>query len=138
MRMGRVCVSPGFLLLCALTLAGLSLDAALGTAAAFLVHEGAHLAALYLGGGRLRALELTLAGAQIRTQGQLSCGRELLAVLAGPGSDLLLALVLARLGERWYLPAGICLAAGGFNLLPLPGLDGGRAVRLLILLLTEW
>ena len=44
--------------------------------------------------------------------------------------NLLLALVLARTAGR-YLPSVLSLGLGAFNLLPVPSLDGGRALHLL-------
>lgn len=138
MRVGKLSVSPGFLLL--LVLSALWMEGALwlGLLAACGLHEGGHLLALYLFGGRLRALRLSLGGAQIVTeQGGMGYGSELLAVLAGPGVNLLLCLLATGGGERWYLFSGINLVLGIFNLLPLPGLDGGRIIYLLFLLLRE-
>lgn len=107
-------------------------------ALAILLHEAAHILFLSLFGGRLRALRLTLKGAQIVTeQGSMGYGGELMAVMAGPGINLLLAVLSARAGERFYLFAGIDLMLGIFNLLPLPGLDGGRMLGLLLALLKS-
>lgn len=138
MRLGRVYVSPGFFLLAALGALWPGERLWPAVFLACLCHEGAHLAALRLCGGRLHALRLSLRGADIQTEtGRMGYGRELLCVLAGPGVNVLGAAMLARAGEEWYLLSGAFLAAGVFNLLPLPGLDGGRVVRLLIALMTE-
>lgn len=105
---------------------------------AIILHEAAHILLLYLFGGRLRALDLTFQGARIVTeQGGMGYGGELMAVMAGPGIDLLLAVLSARAGETFYLFAGINLALGIFNLLPFPGLDGGRMLWLLFALLSS-
>ena len=105
---------------------------------AFAAHEGAHLLLLSLFGGRLRSLQLTWKGARILTeQGRMGYGGELLAVMAGPGIDLLLAVLSAGRGETADLFSGINLVLGIFNLLPLPGLDGGRMFRLLFALLWD-
>lgn len=138
MREKRIKISPGFLLLTALFLFMDWNGTAPAVLAAWAFHEGGHLAALYAAGGRLRRLELGLGGAKIETEKgrRLSYGGELLAVLAGPGVNLALAALCARLGEPWYLLSGASLVLGMFNLLPLPGLDGWRAMSLLRLLLA--
>ena len=92
-------------------------------AAAF--HEGCHMAAVYLLGGRCEGIRLSARGA--RMEASLSgFRRELLAVLAGPAGSLLL-LSLYRVLPR----VAVCAAVQGFyNLLPIEPLDGGRALRL--------
>ena len=92
-------------------------------AAAF--HEGFHMAAVYLLGGRCEGIRLSAQGA--RMEASLSgFRRELLAVLAGPAGSLLL-LSLYRVLPR----VAVCAAVQGFyNLLPIEPLDGGRALRL--------
>lgn len=139
MRHPRLQVSPGFLVLTALLLFLDREGTAPAVLAAWLVHEGGHLLLLYGVGGRVRKVELTLNGVKIEAeQGRgLSYTGELLSVLAGPGINLALALGCARLGEGWYLFSGANLALGIFNLLPIPGLDGGRVFTLLKLLLLE-
>ncbi len=124
--MSRVEVTGGFLLL----LAWLNycdtqclLPAALCAAAA---HELGHLAAVWAAGGRVNRLRLTAAGAELRLEGTMSYGRELLCALAGPMVNLVLALAASRLGAVVF--AGLNLALGSFNLLPLSALDGGKAL----------
>ena len=100
------------------------------TVLAALCHEGGHLAGLRLAGARVEAVRLTAFGAEIRADTRyLPYGREILCTLAGPAVNLVLALLFAR-ALGWYLPAGVNLFLGCFNLLPLPGLDGGRALYL--------
>lgn len=68
-------------------------------------------------------------------QRPLTYGSELAAILAGPGVNLLLALLCARLGgeqEALYALSGLSLALGWFNLLPIYPLDGGRALLLIL------
>ena len=139
MRGARFRVSPGFLVLGALMLFLDREGAAPAVLAAWILHECGHLLLLYGVGGRIGRVELTLNGVRIEAEeGRgLSYGGELFSVLAGPGVNLALAVGCARLGERWYLFAGTNLALGLFNLLPLPGLDGGRTLTLLKLLLLE-
>lgn len=139
MRRPRFRVSPGFLMLAALFLFADRDGTATAVLIAWLAHECGHLLLLYGMGGRVGRAELTLKGARIEAEkGRgLSYAGELLSVLAGPGINLALAAGCARLGERWYLFAGVNLALGVFNLLPVPDLDGGRVLTLLKLLLVE-
>ena len=110
----------------------------LGILTAFLLHEGAHLLCIHSFGGKLKRLSLTLYGAEIRMERNgMGYGEELLSLLAGPGSNLLLAVLLGKMGERWYLYSGIHVTLGIFNLLPFPGLDGNRILKLLYLMWVE-
>jgi len=100
-------------------------------------HEAGHLAALGLMGARVERIRFGFLGAEIRSDTRrLSYGREILCVLAGPGVNLLLALVLARVSGD-YLLAGANAVQGVFNLLPVPSLDGGTALHLFISFLTD-
>lgn len=131
-------ISPGFLLLLAflfyLDEDGLLFPAALAAAC----HELGHVLAVWLWGGRVRRVCLTCVGAEMRLEGA-HLGETLPALtcaLAGPGANFLLAAGSARLagalGEGAWLFAGLNLALGCFNLLPVEALDGGRALRALL------
>lgn len=100
-------------------------------------HELGHLAALRLAGARVERLRLSAWGAEIRADTRyLPYGKEIFCTLAGPAVNLALAFVLARVSGD-YLLAGANLLQGVYNLLPLPSLDGGRALHLLICWLTD-
>lgn len=125
----EVRISPGFCLLAGWFTAvnGWRLLAAVLGAAA--LHEAGHWVVLRLLGAQVRGLRLGVLGAVLETDSAgLSYGRELSAVLAGPGANLLGALALTALGEE--TAAGAQLVLGGFNLLPVRPLDGGRALYL--------
>lgn len=92
-------------------------------------HELGHLAAIYGLGGSVDRLRLTAAGAELRLNGTLSYGRDVLCAVAGPLVNFLLAFWAAELGADVF--AGLNLALGGFNLLPVGALDGGRIVSCL-------
>lgn len=112
-------------------------------AAAGLCHELGHVLAVRLWGGRIWAVRLTCAGAELRVRGPRMGERlpRLTTALAGPAVNLLLALGTARLapwaGERGAVFAGLNLTLGCFNLLPVVALDGGRALRALLPLRWE-
>ncbi len=114
--------------------------------AACTLHELGHVAAIRLLGGHVSMLRLTCVGAELRLSARypLGAGRQLLAALAGPAVNLLLAPAAAGAAARWgegaFLFAGLNLALGAFNLLPVAQLDGGRALCALLALLGagEW
>ena len=94
------------------------------------VHELGHLLALRLLRHPLPSITLSFSGAVMET-GLLSYRDELLAAAAGP---------LASLAAGSFLPLwpefGLySVILGLFNLLPLPGLDGGRMLRCAAMLL---
>lgn len=99
-----------------------------------LLHECGHIVVFIALEHRLPALEASLAGLCLSMRGVLlSPGRELLLAAAGPAVNLLLAgTMLAWMdGPAGYSYFGLWFAStnllvGGFNLLPVPGLDGWR------------
>lgn len=97
-------------------------------ALACVLHELGHWTAIALLGGRVRSLRLTIAGAEMELDPcrPLSYGREVMAALAGPAVNLLLAWISVQTGR--YLFAGLNLCFGLLNLLPIRPLDGGRAL----------
>lgn len=129
-----VTCTPGFLLLgAALALLdgeGVLLWALLAAA----VHELGHYAAVRLQGGAVKELRLTISGGEMTLDRRcpLTYAGELAAVLAGPGASLALAWAALRMGEHGWLLAGLSLCLGGFNLLPVWPLDGGRALLLIL------
>lgn len=100
----------------------------LGAAA---LHEAGHALVLRILGIPIAQIRLGICGAEMTYDGRLlSYGGELLAVLAGPGVNFLCGAALSAAG----LPAaaGAHWLLGGFNLLPVRPLDGGRAMHLVL------
>ena len=97
-------------------------------------HGLGHYLALRLLGASCGRLRLGVLGAVLESDGgRLSYGRELVCVLAGPGANLLCALLLTAAGRgAWEVMTGANLVLCGFNLLPLRPLDGGRALYLAV------
>lgn len=124
--MKRFQVTPGFWLL----VAGVwVIEPALlvPTALAAGCHELGHCAALKLLGNGPERLRLSALGAELTPRRPLSYACQLPAALAGPAVSLGGAFLAARWG--FFLFAGLSLALGLFNLLPIAPLDGGRAMQ---------
>lgn len=92
---------------------------------ACICHELGHLLAIAMAKGTVSAICIRTFGAEIHAECP-TYGRDLLATLAGPMVNLVLFLLLTEPSYRW-----MNLLLGAFNLLPLPSLDGGRALYLL-------
>lgn len=128
-------VSPGFCLLAAWFAVdngwGL-LGIVLGAAA---LHEMGHCLMLVLLGVPITGLRIGAFGAELTAdRSRLSYAAELAVILAGPGINLLCAVLLTLLGGmRWEVFIGANLVLCVFNLLPVRPLDGGRALELLVI-----
>ena len=104
---------------------------------AAICHELGHYLVLRYCGAVVERVSVTPFGValQLAPRPQLSYGREIAAVAAGPAVNLLLALVLSALGslKEWaYAAAGAHLVLGLFNLLPIRPLDGGTILWLAV------
>jgi len=114
-------------------------EATLAVLLAAAMHEAGHLAALRAFRVPVEGIRLGAMGAVIRAGGakRLSYGRELCVTLAGPAVNLLCAYPLAVLSARHGWDRGMLLAGahavlGVYNLLPVPPLDGSRALYLIV------
>lgn len=103
------------------------------------LHELGHLAAVRLLGGAIKQMRLTVIGAELVLDHDLGYWQEGVSALAGPGVNLLLAVSCCG-SDRWMAFAGLNLALALFNLLPVSGLDGGRALYCTLALLAgqDW
>ena len=133
-RIFRLEISGGFLLLLSFTafLCGGGNVFAAAIAAAF--HELGHLALILLQGSLPRRLTLDVSGACLRCYGpEPSANQELLRAMAGPAVGLVLWLVLRGAVNGLLSTAGeMSLMLSLVNLLPAPGLDGGRVLNAII------
>ena len=94
------------------------------------VHELFHWIAVWLCGGKVLGFTIDAGGIRMDI-GPMPPGRELICALAGPLGSAAAACFIHGLPL-----IGLCaLAQGIFNLLPVYPLDGGRAIRCLLLML---
>ena len=135
MRVGRLEATGGFFLLLA-WLNYLDRQFMLPMAAAACVlHELGHYAAIRLMGRDIKLIRLTAVGAEMVVAGPLSYWQEGLAALAGPAVNLVLALIFCS--WPWAVGfAGLNLVLAAFNLIPVGPLDGGRALNCTLSLLV--
>lgn len=129
----RVSVSFWLLVLAAVIVSPIQVVVSVLLAAA--LHECGHLAILRLFRIPVEGLRLTALGAVLYADGarRLSYGRELLVTLAGPAVNLFCALLAGAFAKYLavlYVFAGANIILCAYNLLPIPPLDGGRALYL--------
>ena len=102
------------------------------------LHECGHLLALRAYRVPVEGLRLSALGAVLYARGarRLSYGRELIVTLAGCGMNVFCGVLTALLALRlsWaegFVLAGAHILLAAFNLLPIPPLDGARALYLI-------
>ena len=122
-------ISPGWVMLMAVLYYVNPMGCFWPFCAAAAIHELGHLAAAFLLHIPLCGLRLDAGGA-VLAAGTTDYRRELVCALAGPAFNLLTLLF----HRRFPMLAALSLLLAVFNLLPVPPLDGGRALRALLLL----
>lgn len=139
LRRGKLEVSPGFLLLAAWLNYLDGEGVFLWVLVSCFCHECGHLLVLHLLGVPVRQVRVTAVGAEICVAGGVSYVGELLAALAGPAVNLVLAAWFSHVPGGAFF-SGINLVLGVFNLIPVGRLDGGRALGCLLGLTVgpEW
>lgn len=120
----KIHISWGAYFVWALLLFLLPVPWCIGALVAAFVHELGHLITLSVLKTSICRVEIHSTGAVIHA-GPMSRGVELICTLAGPAASLVLAYAVKQ-----YFPemALFALTQGLFNLLPISGLDGGRAL----------
>ena len=100
------------------------------------LHECGHLLALRAFHVPIEGLRLSAFGAVLHARGaqRLSYGRELVVTLAGCGMNLVCGVLTAWFSLHYVWVEGFVFAGAhillcAFNLLPIPPLDGGMALR---------
>lgn len=112
-------------------------------AAAVIVHELGHLAAMAALGARVLGFTICGAGLEIRYACTLSHARDALVAFAGPAVNLLVSALCSCLTaagffpEEAYLFSGAGVMLGLFNLLPAQPLDGAGILYALACLHTD-
>jgi Zn-dependent protease len=105
-----------------------------GAAISLVVHEMAHLLAAWSIGVPVHQIGITWKGPFIRRDSGTT-GQNLAITLAGPSSNLLLAITLHRISPGFALTN---LVLGTCNFLPFPSSDGLRALRLVNILAKKF
>ena len=130
----RLQLSGGFLLLLSLTGFLCGTEALFTAVMAACAHELGHLVLILKQGSLPTVLRLDASGASLRCIGpEPDFLQELARALAGPAAGLLLWLLLYGSGNSFLRTvAGMSLMLSLVNLLPAPGLDGGRVLDCLL------
>ncbi len=117
-------------LLLLLDVSGVMLCAFLSSA----VHELAHLAVLLAFKGEITAVTFEAFGIRIARLDSLLFFEELIVLLAGPLTNILVFFICGKAASQTVsLIGAVNLSIGIFNLLPVGALDGGRMASLILM-----
>lgn len=133
-------VNPAFILVWAMFIITDRSSYALCLFVCALIHEFSHVAFYLSFGAEIEKAELLPFGISIRLKSEtdISCGKEILSSLAGIFANLIAAFIglclknsLLVSGVDFFILCNLLLA--GINLLPIVPLDGGRALYYFLL-----
>lgn len=127
-KLGRVEASPGLLLFAAWMLYQDSSGLVCAVLFSCFLHEIGHWLALRSFGIDVKLVSITIFGAKMFFEGEMSYTQEVICAGGGPAVNLLLAWLCGRYSGL-HLLAGINLTLAVFNLLPVGQLDGARILR---------
>ena len=137
-KIGRLEITSGFMLMASIFYFFDRLGIIWLVFFAALIHELGHFIAIWMLGGRVRRIRLSLVGVCMDYDGRkIGYPGEIGIALSGPVFSFALAYGMSLLGRsfgyEWaYVLAGLSLGACLFNLLPIYQLDGGRALFFLL------
>lgn len=88
-----------------------------------IIHETSHLVLVYIFKSKVKAVKLILGAITVEYLDICSKPKKIVALLAGPISNLIVALISYKFNNNLYCAVNLIL--GIYNLLPINGLDGG-------------
>lgn len=126
----RLDIRAGFWLFVIVCCLALTEQALIAIFAAMVLHEAGHLLVARVFGGHIGSVRLRFADARIELTG-LGYRAEMWTALAGPVANLA---GFCLFSQSFSMCSLFCLLLAAYNLLPIWPLDGGRALRLFLLL----
>ncbi len=101
-----------------------------------LIHELAHIVALFMFGCRIKAVKLIIGCLGIDYEDNGERSEKIVCLLAGPFANIILSAVAYSLKNEILFALNVVLAA--YNLLPVRGLDGGSILTTVLMgIMTE-
>ena len=94
-----------------------------------IVHELSHVFFLVIFDCKVNSINLSIGAITVNHSSGIDKYKNMIAVLAGPISNLLLSLLFYRINFMTHFYVNIILFI--YNLLPINGLDGGELIKLL-------